>query len=199
VFAIAVSRALHVFPLCALVNFFRLKKRRINYKSQWMMWWVGLRGPMAFALSLDAADNFGEAGLVMKTTVLCVTVLTVYVNGGASAYLLQHLDLRKKANKEDEEVEEAVQEKAEDLEMNEVHIEVDGDDSITFLKKVRQFNSGALVDTLDKVDKVLKNSLASPPIASKKGSGLAQPSSEHGSPALPSNKDCTPEKQPPQA
>jgi NhaP-type Na+/H+ or K+/H+ antiporter len=35
-------------------------------RQQFMLWWSGLRGAMAFALAIDAAASYGEAGEVMK-------------------------------------------------------------------------------------------------------------------------------------
>ena len=68
--ALAVSRALNIYPICMGINLFRPPERRITQKQMFMQWWAGLRGPMAFALALDAAENYGEKGLVMKTAVL---------------------------------------------------------------------------------------------------------------------------------
>lgn len=68
--ALAVSRALNIYPICTAVNLFRAPERKISHRQMFMQWWAGLRGPMAFALALDASENYGEKGLVMKTAVL---------------------------------------------------------------------------------------------------------------------------------
>jgi len=39
------------------------------YGMQFMLWWSGLRGAMAFSLGNLAADKFGEDGQVMRTCV----------------------------------------------------------------------------------------------------------------------------------
>jgi hypothetical protein len=43
---------------------------------------------MAFALSVEAAKMFGEAGKVMMTSTFIVILITVLINGGSTAYLL---------------------------------------------------------------------------------------------------------------
>ena len=150
------------------------------------MWWVGLRGPMAFALSLDAGESFGEAGMVMKTTVLAVTILTVYVNGGASAYLLEYLRLRKvdevkTMGDEDTFVDletttfddGTAQRSPTGVESPSYPLSPStrghsGSSSKGLLAAVRQFNSGAFVERLETVDSLLKKNLS--PSPSNKGS-----------------------------
>jgi NhaP-type Na+/H+ or K+/H+ antiporter len=61
-----VSRALNILPCVAVVNWLRLPERRMPARQQFMLWWSGLRGAMAFALAIDAAASYGEAGEVMK-------------------------------------------------------------------------------------------------------------------------------------
>jgi hypothetical protein len=43
---------------------------------------------MAFALAVEAAQLFGEAGKVMMTCTFIVILITVLINGGSTAYLL---------------------------------------------------------------------------------------------------------------
>lgn len=57
--ALAVSRALNVYPLAAVVNFMRPKDVAIPRRHQHMLWFSGLRGAIAFALSLSAAADLG--------------------------------------------------------------------------------------------------------------------------------------------
>jgi NhaP-type Na+/H+ or K+/H+ antiporter len=58
-FALAISRALNVYPLAAAVNFMRPKEVAIPRTHQHMLWFSGLRGAIAFALSLSAAADLG--------------------------------------------------------------------------------------------------------------------------------------------
>ena len=54
--ALAASRAANVWPCAAAVNLLRTPDTRIPQAHQFMLWWSGLRGAMAFAIALDAAD-----------------------------------------------------------------------------------------------------------------------------------------------
>ncbi|PNW71931.1 hypothetical protein CHLRE_16g671250v5 [Chlamydomonas reinhardtii] len=92
--ALAASRAANIYPLSLLVNCLRPIERRITQKEQFMMWWSGLRGAMAFALAVEAADSYGDAGEVMKTVTFYIIFITVLWNGGSASYLLEVLRLR---------------------------------------------------------------------------------------------------------
>lgn len=63
---LATSRALNVWPCTWAINYLRAPELRIPGGQQFMMWWSGLRGAMAFALSVQAAEDFGEAGKVRR-------------------------------------------------------------------------------------------------------------------------------------
>lgn len=62
-------------------------------KHQFMLWWSGLRGAMAFALAVEAMKTFGEAGKVMMKSTFMVILITVLVNGGSTGYLLARCNL----------------------------------------------------------------------------------------------------------
>jgi NhaP-type Na+/H+ or K+/H+ antiporter len=57
VLALAVSRALNVWPNAALVNYGRPPDLRIPQAQQFMMWFSGMRGAMAFAMVLRALED----------------------------------------------------------------------------------------------------------------------------------------------
>jgi hypothetical protein len=86
--ALAWSRAANVLPCCAAINWVRPPQLAISGRQQLVLWWSGLRGAMAFALAVEAAQLFGEAGKVMKTCTFIVILVTVLINGGSTAYLL---------------------------------------------------------------------------------------------------------------
>ncbi|EFN58404.1 hypothetical protein CHLNCDRAFT_140336 [Chlorella variabilis] len=88
--ALAVSRALNVWPCAALVNLGRPRELRIPQSHQVMLWWSGLRGAMAFAIALEAA----EAGSLMLAATYCIILATVLINGGACTWLLGRLGLK---------------------------------------------------------------------------------------------------------
>lgn len=58
---------------------------------QIMIFWAGLRGAVAFALS---SGLVGESAPAMRTTILAVVVLTVLIFGGTTNRMLQLLDIR---------------------------------------------------------------------------------------------------------
>lgn len=64
--ALAVSRALNIYPLALITNCARPPNRAIPYKQQFMMWYSGLRGAMAFALSVMASEELGRPGEVRR-------------------------------------------------------------------------------------------------------------------------------------
>jgi len=104
VFCLA-ARFFNVFPLCLLINIYQRKnpKRQVPMKEQVVMWFVGLRGAMAFALSLDTHT---EHALSIHTTTLFIVLLTVMVMGGATGPLLLLLDVKPQSAEDEEEAEE---------------------------------------------------------------------------------------------
>lgn len=62
--ALAISRLANILPIAALVNWLRFPHERITAAKQFVMWWAGLRGAMAFALAVKAAEEYGEDGEV---------------------------------------------------------------------------------------------------------------------------------------
>lgn len=55
--ALALSRAANIWPLSAAVNYLRCEDSRVPRSHQFMLFWAGLRGAMAFALALQVADD----------------------------------------------------------------------------------------------------------------------------------------------
>ena len=62
--ALAVSRFCNIYPCGLVVNYLRTTERRLSQRQLFMMWWSGLRGAMAFTLSIQAAQAYGEQGEV---------------------------------------------------------------------------------------------------------------------------------------
>jgi hypothetical protein len=54
--ALAVSRALNIYPCSLAVNVLRPTGLRIPQSHQFVLWFSGLRGAMAFAIALEAAE-----------------------------------------------------------------------------------------------------------------------------------------------
>lgn len=66
--ALAISRYLNVYPSCAFINLLRPVEQRIPQAHKHMLWFSGLRGAMAFALSMLARQKLeGNSGQVILT------------------------------------------------------------------------------------------------------------------------------------
>jgi len=89
IIVMAVARAAHVFPLAALLNLQR--HQNISMNMQVFMWFSGLRGAIAFALSLSLPCSAGSPvrrgkpecvnSDLFLTTTICIVVLTTVVVG----------------------------------------------------------------------------------------------------------------------
>lgn len=103
-----IGRAASVFPLAKLINFLidasqvGLWKRirsgslpeaivTIPKSHQIMLWWAGLRGAIAFALSMDIQTPSANE---LRSTTLIVVVLSILIFGGSTTYALRRLKIR---------------------------------------------------------------------------------------------------------
>lgn len=83
------GRACNIFPLSILLNYFR--EHKITKKMQFIMWFSGLRGAIAFALSLNLPiDN--ETRHVIITSTLILVLFTTLVLGGSTLPLMKFLN-----------------------------------------------------------------------------------------------------------
>jgi len=87
--AIAVARALNIYPLSFILNLGR--KNRISMNYQHMLWFSGLRGAMAFALA--AQNTMTEARQMFLTTTSLISIITVIFCGGLTDPLLSLLKI----------------------------------------------------------------------------------------------------------
>eukprot|EP01097_Dermamoeba_algensis_P005886 TRINITY_DN3703_c0_g3_i1.p2 TRINITY_DN3703_c0_g3~~TRINITY_DN3703_c0_g3_i1.p2 ORF type:complete len:302 (+),score=57.05 TRINITY_DN3703_c0_g3_i1:1031-1936(+) len=94
--AILLSRALNVFPLSYILNYFRPTWKKIPMKHQIVIWFSGLRGAIAFALSLrmSSLDIPTINGHSILTTTLILVLITVVLLGGSTTTLLERLDVK---------------------------------------------------------------------------------------------------------
>ncbi|KAF6002639.1 hypothetical protein F1559_000840 [Cyanidiococcus yangmingshanensis] len=90
------SRFVNVFPLSAVLN--RYRREKINATNQFVLWFSGLRGAIAFALSLNfPSANSGDMVRDLETrravisTTLAIVIFTVIVLGGGTLPLLRLL------------------------------------------------------------------------------------------------------------
>lgn len=86
-----VSRFANIYPLTRLVN--RWRTHKISDKNQLIMWFSGLRGAVAFALSLNFPSHNGsdDTRRVVISTTLAIVLFTVIVLGGGIMPLLRLL------------------------------------------------------------------------------------------------------------
>lgn len=90
---IFIARAMQVFPLSWAINGVRKlagSGLRITWRHQVMLWFAGLRGAMAFALSMDVPIASGE---LIRTSTLFLCILTVLLLGSSTGKMLQLLDI----------------------------------------------------------------------------------------------------------
>jgi solute carrier family 9 (sodium/hydrogen exchanger), member 8 len=87
-----VSRACNIFPLSIMLNYFR--EHKITKKMQFIMWFSGLRGAIAFALSLNLQIKDDERHVIVTTTLILV-LFTTLVLGGSTMPLMKLLNADK--------------------------------------------------------------------------------------------------------
>lgn len=88
--AVFVGRAAHIYPLSFFLNLGR--RHKISWNIQHMMMFSGLRGAMAFALSIR--DTATYAHQMMFSTTLLIVFFTVWVIGGGTTPMLSWLNIR---------------------------------------------------------------------------------------------------------
>jgi len=86
---ILLGRALNIFPLSLLCNKFR--SHQITKRMMVIMWFSGLRGAIAYALSLHLEFD-EEIRKVLVTTTLIVVLFTTIVLGGGTMPLMKYLE-----------------------------------------------------------------------------------------------------------
>jgi len=88
---ILLGRALNIYPLSYFINHFR--DTRITRKMQFVMWFSGLRGAIAYAVSLHLDIEDQEHRRAIITTSLCVVLFTILVLGGSTYPLVKWLNV----------------------------------------------------------------------------------------------------------
>eukprot|EP00055_Hartaetosiga_balthica_P013817 m.72641 g.72641 ORF g.72641 m.72641 type:complete len:658 (-) comp8391_c0_seq1:111-2084(-) len=92
VFVVLITRVLHVFPLSWIANKFRKRNsKKITKKFQYMLWWSGLRGAIAFALAMRNTKTVAHQTIL--STTLVVVLFTVVAFGGTTSTLISYLGI----------------------------------------------------------------------------------------------------------
>uniref|UniRef100_A0A7N4V4A3 Sodium/hydrogen exchanger n=1 Tax=Sarcophilus harrisii TaxID=9305 RepID=A0A7N4V4A3_SARHA len=97
------GRAVNIFPLSYLLNFFR--DHKITPKMMFIMWFSGLRGAIPYALSLHLDLEPIEKRQLIGTTTIIIVLFTILLLGGGTMPLIRLIDIEdskaRKRNKKD--------------------------------------------------------------------------------------------------
>uniref|UniRef100_A0A915PZT1 Sodium/hydrogen exchanger n=1 Tax=Setaria digitata TaxID=48799 RepID=A0A915PZT1_9BILA len=84
-----IGRAFNVFPLAYLAN--KCRRPQISIKNQFIMWYSGMRGAVAFALALHISIENRETKRVLLTTTLFIVLFTIVFLGGTTLLVLRFI------------------------------------------------------------------------------------------------------------
>jgi solute carrier family 9 (sodium/hydrogen exchanger), member 6/7 len=90
-FAILLGRCLNIYPLAFLINLTRPAHRKIDFKSQNLMTFSGLRGAVAFALSIRNTST--NSRQLILTTTSTIVIVTVVFCGGLTRKMIEWLKI----------------------------------------------------------------------------------------------------------
>lgn len=100
---VLLGRAINIFPLSFLLNFFR--DHKINLKMMFIMWFSGLRGAIPYALSLHLGLEPIEKRQLIGTTTIIIVLFTILLLGGGTMPLIRIMDIEdsqsRRKNKKD--------------------------------------------------------------------------------------------------
>uniref|UniRef100_A0A673J7J6 Sodium/hydrogen exchanger n=1 Tax=Sinocyclocheilus rhinocerous TaxID=307959 RepID=A0A673J7J6_9TELE len=88
---VLVGRAVNIFPLSFLLNFFR--DHKITPKMMFIMWFSGLRGAIPYALSLHLGLEPIEKRQLIGTTTIVIVLFTILLLGGGTMPLIRIMDI----------------------------------------------------------------------------------------------------------
>ncbi|XP_045913572.1 sodium/hydrogen exchanger 8 isoform X2 [Micropterus dolomieu] len=100
---VLLGRAVNIFPLSFLLNFFR--DHKITPKMMFIMWFSGLRGAIPYALSLHLGLEPIEKRQLIGTTTIIIVLFTILLMGGGTMPLIRVMDIEesqsRRKNKKD--------------------------------------------------------------------------------------------------
>ncbi|XP_059188898.1 sodium/hydrogen exchanger 8 [Centropristis striata] len=88
---VLLGRAINIFPLSFLLNFFR--DHKITPKMMFIMWFSGLRGAIPYALSLHLGLEPIEKRQLIGTTTIIIVLFTILLMGGGTMPLIRIMDI----------------------------------------------------------------------------------------------------------
>ena len=83
-----IGRAANTFPLSYITN--RGRKRKIPAETQFVIWFAGLRGAIAYGLALDVDTKNSD---LIETTTLYIVLITTIIMGGLTYPVLKGLGI----------------------------------------------------------------------------------------------------------
>jgi|LauGreDrversion4_2_1035121.scaffolds.fasta_scaffold184556_2 solute carrier family 9 (sodium/hydrogen exchanger), member 8 len=89
------ARILNIAIVSFLVNLQRSENSKINLKTQFVMWFSGLRGAMAYALALQASSQLSVGPVILIMT-LVYSLITILGFGTCLYPVLQLMDVKNK-------------------------------------------------------------------------------------------------------
>lgn len=93
-----IARAANIFPLSFAMNLKRKSHHKVTVNQQVMLWFGGLRGAMAFALSIAVPTAAPFNSRVFLTTTLVLAIFTIFVFGGLTIPMLKWLKIPMKGH-----------------------------------------------------------------------------------------------------
>ncbi|XP_072223856.1 sodium/hydrogen exchanger 8 [Leuresthes tenuis] len=100
---VLLGRAVNIFPLSFLLNFFR--DHKITPKMMFIMWFSGLRGAIPYALGLHLGLEPIEKRQLIGTTTIIIVLFTILVLGAGTMPLIRIMDIEesqsRRKNKKD--------------------------------------------------------------------------------------------------
>jgi sodium/hydrogen exchanger 8 len=97
-----IARFLNISIVTVVVNKTRTEKTKISRKIQFVMWFAGLRGAMAYALALQASETLAIGPVILAVTLL-YALLNILVFGSMMHPLLTKLDVKNKPDLDSDE------------------------------------------------------------------------------------------------
>jgi len=89
-----IGRAVNIFPLSFVANFCRERSNKITGKTQVVLWFAGLRGAIAFALSENMPGPHKD---VYATATLTICIVTTVFCGGFTERVLTVFEMREES------------------------------------------------------------------------------------------------------
>jgi len=94
IIAMILGRVANIFPITYLVNRVRQPERRIPMNQQVFMWFSGLRGAIAFTLSINLPPEIPEkTEMALYTATLVIIFFTIIVQGGFIIPVIEKLNI----------------------------------------------------------------------------------------------------------